>query len=294
MFPHTISRPRFRVPRLARRLGVLAIILPAIAATILLLPGDAAAQESLTCGQVLGIGDPAQSCLRVVNAATDGGPIDVYLGDAVIAQQVDYGQATEFAAVPSGSQRLRVVAAGGPVDQAAIDMTQDLRAGNAYQLTVVGLTRDDVAPWLSGVAVAPLPENQARVRVVHASPDSGPIDVAVAGGPTPFAAIDLGSQSGYVIFGTGTVRFQLRLSGSDTLLLTTPDVEIEPGTNYDLYVIGESTAGTLELVIFTTEVGVATTATPETAAVITPIVAVASTPIVVTPGAETPEPTPTS
>ena len=88
------------------------------------------------------------------------------------------------------------------------------------------------------MAIAPLPDNQARVRVVHASPDTGPIDVAVAGGPTPFAGIDLGSQSGYVIFGTGTVRFQLRLSGSDTLLLSTPDIPIAPGMNYDLYVIG--------------------------------------------------------
>ena len=294
MFARSIPRPQCCGPRLAHNLGTLVIILPLIVASIMLLPASVAAQAVPACGAVFGIGEATQSCLRVVNAATDGRTIDVYIGDSAIAKNVEFGNATDFVAVPSDSQRIRVVAAGGPVDQAEIDMTQNLGAGDAYQLTVMGLTRKDVAPWLSGVAVSPLPDNEVRVRVVHASPDTGPIDVALAGGPTPFAGIDLGSQSGYVIFGAGTVRFQLRLSGSDTLLLTTPDIRIEPGNNYDLYVIGESKAGTLEMVVFPTKVGIATNATPETASLITPIVAVGSTPIVITPGAETPQPTPTS
>jgi len=272
----------------------LALILPMIAAVILLQPAPTLAQATPACGTAFGVGDATQACLRVVNADTTGKAIDVYVGDTAIAKNVDYGKATEFVAVPSDNQRLRVVAAGGPVDQAPRDFTQTLGAGQAYQLTVMGLTRNDVAPWLNGVAVAPLPANQARVRVVHASPDTGPIDVSLAGGPTPFAGIDLGSQSGYVVFATGSVRFQLRLSGSATLLLTTPDVRLDPGMNYDLYVIGESKAGTLALVVFPTNVGVASNLTPAAGAVITPIVAVASTPIVVTPGAETPQPTPTS
>ena len=287
-------RSHRRGPTVLRALGGMAVLIPVIVVSILLLPATVAAQASPACGSVLQIGDATQACLRVVNADPTGKAIDAYVGAAEIAQNVAFGQATEFVAVPSDAQRLRVVAAGGPVDQSPIDMTQTLGAGQAYQLTVMGLTRDDVAPWLSGVAVAPLSPNQVRVRVVHASSDTGPIDVAVAGGPTPFAGIDLGSQSGYVVFGTGTVRFQLRLSGSDTLLLATPDIRLEPGTNYDLYVIGESKAGTLELVVFPTTVGIATNATPGTASVITPIVAVASTPVVVTPGAETPEPTPTA
>jgi Domain of unknown function (DUF4397) len=293
-----VSRSRSPRPAPRRRprvaLAALAVALAPVMAMVPLPATGVLAQPAPACAQVFGIGQATQSCLRIVNAAINGGPVDVYVGDTAIAQKLAYSQATDYVAVPSGAQRLRVVAAGGALDQAPVDMTQTLSAGSAYQLTVMGLTTTDVAPWLSGVAVDPLAGDQARVRVVHASADTGPIDVSLAGGPTPFAAIPLGSQSGYVIFGVGTVRFQLRLSGTQTLLLTTPDIAIKPGMNYDLYVIGESKAGTLQLVVFTTKVGTVTAGTPETASLITPIVVVGASPVVLTPGPETPQPTPTS
>jgi hypothetical protein len=246
------------------------------------------------CNDVLKLGQAAtDSCLRVVNAGSpQAGPVDVYLGDQKIVDALEYGKATDFVAVPSESQRLRVVGAGAAVDQAVFDWTENLRPGAAYQMTISGLERQGLSPWLSGVDVSTLPAGQARVRVVNASPDTGPVDVAVEGGRTPFAGIDLGSQSGYVPFNAGSFKFELRLSGSDTLMVTTPPVQIEEGKNYDLYVMGLSKGGTLALVIFPTDVGVATNVTP--AANVTPVIAVGATPVLVTPAAQTPVPTPTS
>lgn len=264
----------------------------------LTLPASGVSAQNLAipaCNDALNLGQAAtDSCLRVVNAnVVDKGPIDVYLGDGKIVDNLEYGKATEFAAIPSGAQRLRVVGAGTAVDQAPFDMTNTLRPGAAYQMTVVGLDQAGDAPWLSGVDVTALPSGQARVRVVNASPDTNSIDVSVAGDRTPFAGIASGSQSGYVPFNAGGFTFEVRQSGTDTLLVSTPDqVPIEEGMNYDLYVAGLSQGGTLELWVFPTNVGVTANATP--AAAITPIVAVGATPILVTPGAETPVPTPTS
>src|SRR4051794_21564245 len=101
MFPRSVSRPRNRLSRLVLSLGVFVILLPVLGAPLVFLPATAAAQPALPCGQVLGIGDPSQSCLRVINADPSGGAIDVYLGDTVVAQKVDFGKAIDFAAVPS-------------------------------------------------------------------------------------------------------------------------------------------------------------------------------------------------
>src|SRR5215213_10235560 len=240
------------------------------------------------CSATLGIGQPTDSCLRVINAAPDAGPVDVYIGESPIAEGLKFGAASTFTAAPNGEQQLRIVPAGAPVDQAVIDMTQGLTAGSAAEIIVSGLA-DDLQATIAGVDLRALPQNQARVRVIHASPDLEAIDVATAGGPTPFQGIDFRGQSGYVVFDAGTSSFQLRENGNNTLLLEALDVPIEPGMVYDIVAIGQSENGTLQMMILNATAGVATPATEAT-----PVVAVGSTPVVETPGAATPAATPTS
>jgi len=199
-----------------------------------------------------------------------------------------------------------VVPAGGSLDQALVDTTQDLTNGDAFQLTVTGLA-DDLEATVAGVDLRPLPENQARTRVVHASPDLGSVDVAVAGGETPFEEIEFRSQSGYVVFDAGMYTFQVREADGDTLLLEAPDVEIQSGMVYDILVIGQSENGTLQMSVINAAASLLTgqaaspvASTPETsqqttpAATTTPVVAVGASPVVTTPGAATPAATPTS
>lgn len=268
----------------------------ALVAASFSVPAASAQDQDLAlppCGEVLGLGDLTVSCLRVVNAGSpEAGPIDVYVGDAAVVEGLEYGMATEFAAIPSASQQIRIVPAGTPVDEATLDSTEDLQPGGAYQLTVSGLTVEELSSWISGVDVSPTTASHARVRVVHASPDLGAINVSTGEGDVPFENIESGSQSGYVEFPAEPRDFQLRISGEDTLLLETADpIQLEEGKNYDIYVLGESEAGTLEMVTYEAEVGIAGEATP--AAVATPVAAAASTPVALDePGDQTPAATP--
>jgi hypothetical protein len=260
---------------------------------------------AVPCSQTLGIGQPTDSCLRVIHAAPDAGPVDVYIGESPIAQGLEVGSSSAFTAAPNGEQQLRIVPAGAPVDQAVIDMTQGLTSGSAAQIVVSGLGQD-VQATIAGVDLRALPQNQARVRVVHASPDLDAIDVSIAAGPTPFQGIEFRSQSGYVVFDAGTYGFQLRESGNNTLLLEALDVPIEAGMVYDIFAIGQSENGTLQMMILNANAGVLAgpsatpvAATPATtaatpAAMATPVIAVGSTPVVEIPGEATPAATPTS
>lgn len=283
-----VTSPRRRISASVLALLLVALLVPT-AGTRAQAQG---AQGTLPCnGVAFGAVQSGKTCLRIVNADDQTGNVDVYVGDQAVAQSLAYGKATDYVVIPSGSQRFRFVPAGGDVSKAPIDFTTQLQDDQAYQLTVTGLAAKGETPWLSGVAVSPLPADQARVRLVNASPDTTPVDVSVVGGRTPFAGVAFGSQSGYVVFRPGTFRFQLRLSGANTVLVTTPDVPLEAGNNYDLYVLGHGGAGKLTLAIFATKVGVSTELTPGAAPVITPIVAVGATSIPVTPGAS---PTPSS
>jgi hypothetical protein len=262
---------------------------------------------AVPCSQTLGVGEAADSCLRVIHTAPDAGPVDVYIGESPIAEGLEFGDASEFTATPNGEQQLRVVAAGQPVDQAIIDMTQGLTTGGAGQVLISG-TADDTQATIMGVDLRALPANQARVRVVHASPDLDAIDVAVAGDQTPFEGIAFRSASGYVVFDAGAVSFQLRENGSDTLLLEAADVPLEAGMVYDIVAIGRSEDGTLQMVVYQANAGTleGATATPiaatpaaattgaTPAAAATPVVAVGSTPVTEEAGEATPAATPAS
>src|SRR5215204_4227515 len=58
---------------------------------------------SPACGEVLELeGSSSDACVRLVHAAPDAPPVDVFLNDAQIAQNLEYGTATEYVMVPSG------------------------------------------------------------------------------------------------------------------------------------------------------------------------------------------------
>jgi hypothetical protein len=70
------------------------------------------------------------------------------------------------------------------------------------------------------------------------------------------------------------------------LLVETPEVQLEPGLIYDIYAIGQSEDGTLQLVVLAAEVGIQA----GTVAAATPV----ATPMAGPAGEATPAATPTS
>lgn len=209
---------------------------------------------AIPCSQTLGMGQPADSCLRVIHAAPDTAPVDIYIGESPIVKGLEFGGASEFTVSPSGEQQLRVVPAGQPVDQAVIDMTEGLTPGAAGQVLITGLA-DDLQAAIMGVDLRALPANQARVRVVHASPDLDAINVTAADGQTPFTGIDFRYASGYVVFHAGASTFQVRITGSEPLLLEAADIPLKAGFVYDIVAIGKREDGTLKLVVYEANAG---------------------------------------
>src|SRR5215213_8729825 len=90
---------------------------------------------SPSCGEVLGLqGESSDACVRLVHAAPDAPPVDVYLNDAQIGQNLEFGTATEYVMVPSGAGRgVRVTATGTAVEEAVVDTSLDFDPGQGYE-----------------------------------------------------------------------------------------------------------------------------------------------------------------
>lgn len=217
-----------------------------------------ATQVSPPCTEVLDItGSPEDACVRVVHAAPDAPAVDAYLNDAQVAADLAFGTATEYAAVPSGGGRgVRLVAAGGAMEDAVLDGSFDLDPGQAYELLVQG-GGTDLAFSITGVDLRPVAEDQARLRVIHASPDAGAVDIGIEGNDENlFSGLDFGASSEYVILDAGDYSLEVRPGGDDMTVALRSDVTLEAGMVYDLVAIGRPDDRSLALLVLSAPVAI--------------------------------------
>ena len=194
------------------------------------------------CAEVLGLeGASSDACVRLVHAAPDAPPVDVYLNDAQIAQNLEFGTATEYVTVPSGAGRgVRVTATGTPVEEAVIDASLDFDPGQAYEILVTG-GGDDLEATITGTDLRPLAQGQARLRVIHASPDAGAFDVGVAGSEENlFEGVDFRDATDYIVLDAGDYALEVRPGGEDMTVALQTDATFEEGVTYDLIAAGPS------------------------------------------------------
>jgi len=206
------------------------------------------------CTEVLGLeGTSEDACVRVVHAAPGSGAVDVYVNDSPLITGLDFGTATEYVALPSGEGRaVRVTAAETPIEEAIIEVDIALEAGQAYEILATG-EQDNLEVLTSGVDLRPVPEDQARFRVIHASPDAGGVDVAIEEGATLSEGIDFRGIAEYIAIDEGEYTIQVRVAGEQTVALST-ELAVEPGTVYDVVAVGRLADETLALLVLTAPV----------------------------------------
>jgi hypothetical protein len=233
---------------------------------------------SPSCGEVLGLeGSSSDACVRLVHAAPDAPPIDVYLNEAQIAQNLEFGTATEYVTVPSGGDRgVRVTATGTPVEEAVIDTGLDFDPGQAYEILVTepgnGLDligdEGELELTITGTDLRPVAQGQARLRVINASPDAGAFDVGVEGSEENlFEGIDFRDATNYIVLDAGDYSLEVRPGGEDMTVALQSDATLEEGVTYDLVALGRPDDQTLTLLALMAPVSIQTgdVATPEAA-----------------------------
>jgi hypothetical protein len=224
---------------------------------------------SPSCAEVLGLeGSSSDACVRMVHAAPDAPPADIYLNEAEIAENLEFGTATEYVTVPSGDGRgVRVTATGTPVEEAIIDTSLDFDPGQAYEILVTG-GGDDLDLTVTGTDLRPLPQGQARLRVIHASPDADAFDMGIAGSEENlFEGINFGDATDYVVLDAGDYSLEVRPGGEDMTVALETDATFEEGVTYDLIALGRADDQTLTLLALMAPVEIQTgdVATPEAA-----------------------------
>lgn len=194
--------------------------------------------------EILNDGTPA--ALRVIHASPDAPAVDIVVNDGFtqpLVEDLTFPNAapnfTDFVEVPADDYNVKVTVANTP-GTIAIDADLTLDAGVEYSVYAVGELAE-IEPLVlvdDRRSVA----TEAKVRILHASPNAGDVDIYVTAPGTDistvdpaFTAVPFQAETGYVALdGDGGVTYTVTVTATGT---TTPaigpvDITVENGSVY--------------------------------------------------------------
>jgi hypothetical protein len=184
----------------ARTVGVVALLVGALA-----LPGAAGAQEG-------------GARVRVLHLSPDAPRLDVYVDGTRAVANVPFKTATRHVPVPAGTHTFEIRPAGSATgDRSSATKRATAAAGAAYTIAAVGLAANLQVLVIKDDFTAP-PPGKAKLRGIDASPQSPPIDIAIAGGPVLFRNLTFPEATPFATIDAGSVALEVRLAGTDRVV----------------------------------------------------------------------------
>lgn len=200
--------------------------------------------------------DNHQAMVRVLHASFDAPNVDVYVDDNAVLTDVPFKALSDYLALDAGDYQIKVTPAGD-ADTAVIDAPVTVEGGQKYTIAAIGPVAE-IQPKVLVDGANPSSDG-TQVRIVHFSPDAGPVDVAPDGGDALVSGLEYPNDTGYVDLPADAYDLEVRAAGTDTVALDLPEVNLEAGTAYSVFAVGSAEGGSLDVVI-----GVDAMATPST------------------------------
>jgi Domain of unknown function (DUF4397) len=185
--------------KLARTAGVVALLLGALA-----LPAAAGAQG-------------AQARVRVLHLSPDAPKVDVYVDGTSTLTAVPFKTTTKHAQVPTGTHTVELRPAGSANGNPLATARATLAPDTAYTLAAVGLAAKLQIMVLKDDFTAP-PPGKAKLRGIDASPQSPPIDIAIAGGPVLFRNLTFPEATPFATVEAGSMALEVRMAGTEQVV----------------------------------------------------------------------------
>lgn len=175
--------------------------------------------------------------VRVLHASPDAPAVDVYVNDSKVLSNVPFGTNSDYLPLPKGQYNIKVTPAGvsTPV---VIDTSVHVSRGRYYTIAATGRLSEIEATALRDRNRLPVRDDSSRVRFVHFSPDAPAVDITTTDGKAIFRHVRFGDRNMYKRVPAGTYDLQVRLAGTNTVVLNLPGVKFEDGKTYSVFALG--------------------------------------------------------
>ena len=203
-----------------------------------------------------GTGPAQNGQVRAIHAIGNGPAVDVRVDDAALTgyTNVAFKANGQYAAVAAGTRDFAVRQTGQTTALVSLN-DQAIAANGNYTLVALGRAGGTgaLAPALRLIANAPAPAaNQATIRILHASPSTGAVDVYVTA-PNADLATEQPDASNVlynaqaltsIAVPAGTWRIRLTPTGTKTVRIDRTDVAVAAGQRWLGLALGDDAPGT--------------------------------------------------
>lgn len=186
--------------------------------------------------KVADITNYATGTIRVLHAVPDAPNVDIYANDKLIAENLAFGESIPYIEVPVGNYIVSLFVTGTK-DSPVISNKLTVGKDDIITVAAVGLLNDIEFMGIYDANVK-ISNGKVRVRFIHLSPNAPAVDITLPNGAVLFNNIAFGQVTPYVEVDEGEYDLQVRLAGTDTVVLELPDVELEGDQYYSVYAVG--------------------------------------------------------
>jgi hypothetical protein len=192
--------------------------------------------------------------IRAVNAIPDLKRVDLFADEERIIVDIPYKEVSHYKEIPDVRHTFIVREAGrGPETVPLAENSENLAAGDHYTFVALGGLGAKPGLYVYADNLTPPPPGRAKVRVIHASPGAGGLDVyAKERNVKLFSNVNVTTEAGYDEVDPMTVTLEVRPAGKSNPVITVPNMKFEAEKIYTVLIMGQS-GGTPPLEAFIIE-----------------------------------------
>jgi hypothetical protein len=179
--------------------------------------------------------------VRVINAVPGNVSFDVFADDQKVFESVAFKNVTPYKELSDDRHAFRVRYAGQDNAQPVAENSQGVAGGRHYTVVIMPDTNDKFTVSVLSDNITTADTEKAQVRVIHASPDAGEIDVVEKqGNKTLFSGANFQRETSYTHVDPMKTTLEVKQEGQNQALLTLPNANFEKGKFYTIVVAGHA------------------------------------------------------
>jgi hypothetical protein len=203
--------------------------------------------------------------VRVINTVPGNPALDLYADDQKIFGPISFKMVTPYKELGERQIAFRVRTMGQDRSQPLAERSETLSGGRHYTVLVMPDTNDRISLRVINDNLEPTSADKAEIRVIHASPDAGDVDlVAKQNNSKLFSSVGMGTNTSYSDVDPMNGNLEVRAEGQEKALATVPNSKLDKGRMYTIVVAGKlNGAPKLEAIVIEDQVGTIATASAD-------------------------------
>lgn len=178
----------------------------------------------------------ANSYIRILHASPNAPAVDVYANENLIVENLEYKELSQYIPVQPGNYNITVYPSG-EMENPVINTNVYIPKDTVSTIAAIGKLPD--------ISLSTIPEpiiaNDSGgpcIRFIHLSPNAPAVDIKLADDTKVFNNIPYKDITNYTCIPTGTYTFKVTPAGTNNVVITVPNVKLDPNNYYNVYAVG--------------------------------------------------------